>query len=141
MPHERFLTEERLKHLGSLFAECVKEVYKDSLPNAKFTVYMRTPKYDDKGNASSAIKYDVSDDTVDDKTLEKQMRLVHERLAQCFLSKIAPNIEIDPGRTWVGYYGRVLTLVDEQPSISEEQPSMSNKPIENLTLDESQWIK
>ena len=141
MPPERLLTEESLKHLGSLFAECVKEAYKDSLPNAKFTVYMRTPKYDDKGKESSAIRYEVSDDTVDDETLKEQMELQHEPLGQCLLDKISANKDREPGRNWVGYYGRVLTLGKEQPSIGEVQPSMSNESIEGLSLDESQWIE
>ena len=81
---EPLLTEERLKHLGSLFAECVKEVYKDSLPKAKFTVYVKTPKSDDKGNESFDLRYDVSDDTVDDKTLKEQMDLRQGPLSECF---------------------------------------------------------
>ena len=140
-PFERILTEERLKHLGSLFGECVGEMYKDSLPKAKFTVYVRTPKDDGKGNESSAFIYQVSDDTVDDETLKKQMDLRHEPLRQCFLDKVSLNTDRDPDRNWVGYFGRVLTLEDEQPSISEEQPSMSNEPIGDLALDESQWIE
>ena len=59
---ERILTEESLNHFGTIWADCIKTVYKDSLPDPKFTVYMRTPKYDDKGNESTAFMYDVSDE-------------------------------------------------------------------------------
>lgn len=102
---------------------------------------MRIPKYDDKGNMSSAFKYDISDDTVDEETLKEQMDLQHDPLRQCFLDKISPNTDREPGRDWVGYFGQVLTLKDEQPSISEKQPSMNNEPIGDLALDESQWIE
>ena len=141
VPPERLLTEKRLKHLGSLFAECVREVYKGSLPKAKFTVYMKTPKYDDKGNESITFRYDVSDDTVDDEMFKEQIDLQREPLGQCFLNKIAPNKEREPGRNWVGYYGRVLSLETGHRSISEEQPAMSNESIEDIILDESQWIE
>ena len=135
------LTEERLNALGTAFADCVKELFKGTLPQAKITVYMRIPKYDDKGNMSSAFKYDISDDTVDEETLKEQMDLQHDPLHQCFLDKLSPNKDRDPDCNWVRYFGQVLTLKDEQPSISEEQPSMSNEPIGDLALNESQWIE
>ena len=131
---EPLLTEERLEHLGSLFAECVKEVYKNSLPKAKFTVYMRTPKYDDKGNMSSVLRYEVSDNTVDDKTLKEQMDLRRGPLTQCFLDKISPNKDREPGRNWVEYNGGVLMF-------EAAHPSMSNESIEDITFDESKWIE
>ena len=128
------LTEERLKHLGSLFAECVKEAYKDSLPKAKFTIYMRTPKYDDKGNVSSVLRYEVSDNTADYKTLREQMDLQRGPLTQCFLDKISPNKDREPERNWVEYYGGFLIF-------EVAHPSMSNESIEDITFDESKWIK
>ena len=137
-PFERKLTEDRLKHLGSLFAECVKEIYKDSLPKAKFTVYMRTPKDDGKGNESGALRYTVSDNTVDCETLKKQMYLRREPLRQCFLDKVSLNEDRDPDHNWVGYFGGFLRFDAEHPYI---QTSMSNETIGDLALDESQWIE
>ena len=131
---EKILTEERLNDLGSAFADCVKESFKDTLPKAKITVYMRIPKYDDKRNMSSVFQYTISDGTVDDETIDEQISLKHEPLRQCFLDKLSPNKNREPGRNWVGYFGQVLTLEDEQPS-------RSNEPIGDLTFDESQWIK
>ena len=132
---EKILTEERLNNLGSAFADCVKESFKDTLPKAKITAYMRTPKYDDKGNMSSAFKYIVSDDTVDDETLKRQMDLQHEPLRQCFLDKVSPNKDRDPDRNWVGYFGHVLSLGEVPDSESDE------KLTELFSLDESQWIE
>ena len=131
---KEILTEERLNDLGSAFADCVKELFKDTLPQAKITVYMRIPKYDGKGNMSSAFQYTISDDTVDGETIDEQISLKDEPLRQCFLDKLSPNKDREPGCNWVGYFGQVLTLGDEQPSIS-------NEPIGDLALDESQWIE
>ena len=131
---ERILTEEKLNDLSSAFADCIKELFKDTLPNASFIVYMKTPKYDDKGNMSSAFQYIISDDTVDEETLKEQMDLQQGPLSQCFLDKISPNKDRDPDRNWVGFHGRVLSL-------EVEPRSMGNKPIDDLPLDESQWIK
>ena len=141
VPPERLLTEENLKHLGSLFAECVKEAYKDNLPKAKFTVYMRTPKYDGNGNESTAIMYEVSDDSVDGETLQNYIDRYHEPLKQCFLDRVSPNKDRDPDRDWVGYDGRVLKIGDEQPTISEGQPSVGNELTGDITIDNSQWIE
>ena len=55
-------------------------------------------------------------------------------LKQCVLDKLSPNKDRDPDRNWVGYYGRFL-------SFEEEPISRGNKPIDDLPLDESQWIK
>lgn len=138
---KKILTEERLNDLGSAFADCVKVSFRDTLPKAKITVYMRTPKYDDRGGMSSAFKYNISDDTVDQETLKEQMDLQHEPLRQCFLDKVSQNKDRDPDRNWVGYFGHVLTLGDEQTSISEKQMSMGNEPNNDPALDESQWIE
>ena len=35
---ERILNEERLNDLASAFADCLKELYADKLPNPKFIV-------------------------------------------------------------------------------------------------------
>lgn len=129
------LTEDRLNDLSSAFADCVKESFKDTLPKAKITVYMRTPKYDDKGNMSSAFKYDISDDTVDEETRKELMALQYEPLRQCFLDKISPNTDRDPDRNWVGYFGHVLSL-DEVPDSESDE-----KLTELFSLDESQWIE
>ena len=129
------LTEERLNDLGTAFADCVKEVFKDTFPKAKFIVYMRTPKYNDKGNMSSAFKYDILDKSVDKETIKTQMDLQYDPLRQCFLDKISPNKDREPGRDWVGYFDQVLTLSEVQVSESgEEHPEL-------LSLDESQWIE
>ncbi len=135
MPPERILTEERLNDLGSAFADCVKESFKDTLPKAKITVYMRTPKYDDKGNMSSAFRYDISDDTVDEETLKEQTDYQREPLRQCFLDKVSQNKDRDPGRNWVGYFGHVLSLEMQDGSESDKELT------ERLSFDESQWIK
>ena len=132
---EQILTEERVNDLGSAFADCVKESFKDPLPKAKITVYMRTPKYDDKGNMSGAFKYDISDDTVDDETLKELMDLQHEPLRQCFLNKVSPNTDRDPGRNWVEYFGHVLSLGEVPDSESDEELT------DFFSLDESQWIE
>ena len=129
------LTEDRLNDLGSAFADCVQESFKDTLPKAKITVYMRTPKYDDKGNMSSAFKYDISDDTVDEETCKELMDLQYEPLRQCFLNKISPNTGRDPGRNWVGYFGHVFSLGEVPDSESDEELT------ELFSLDESQWIE
>ena len=128
------LTEERLNDLGTAFADCIKELYADKLPYPKFIVYMKTPKFDDQGNASSAFMYTVSDDSVDEETLDTYINSLHQPLSQCFLDKLSPNKDRDPDRNWVGYHGQVLTL-------REEQGSMGNKSIGDLPIDESQWIK
>ena len=57
------------------------------------------------------------------------------------MDKISPNKNREPGRNWVGYYGRVLSFEVKQPPISEAQPSMSHEPIGDFTFDESQWIE
>ena len=133
-PDERILNEERLNDLASAFADCLKELYADKLPKAKFTVYMRTPKYDDKGNESSAFMYNVSDDSADEETLDTYINSLSQPLNQCFLDKLSPNKDREPDRNWVGYHGRVLSL-------KGEASSMGNKSIGNLSSDESQWIK
>ncbi len=129
------LTEDRLNDLGSAFADCVQESFKDTLPKAKITVYMRTPKYDDKGNMSSTFKYDISDDTVDEETCKELMDIQYEPLRQCFLNKISPNTGREPGRNWVGYFGHVLSLGEVPDSESDEELT------ELFSLDESQWIE
>ena len=94
---EQILTEKRLNDLGSNFADCVKESFKDTLPKAKIIVYMRTPKYDDKGNMSGAFKYDISDDTVDEETLKEIIELQREPLRQCFFNKLSSKTNREPG--------------------------------------------
>ena len=85
------LTEERLNDLGTAFADCIKELYADKLPDPKFIVYMKTPKFNDQGNASSAFMYTVSDDSVDEETIDEQISLNDEPLRQCFLDKLSPK--------------------------------------------------
>lgn len=131
---ERILNNERLNDLASAFADCLKELYADKLPKAKFTVYMRTPKYDDKGNESSGFMYNVSDDSADEETLDTYINSLSQPLNQCFLDKLSPNKDRDPDRDWVGYHGRVLSL-------KGELTSKGTKSIGDLPLDESQWIK
>ena len=133
-PDERILTEERSNDLASTFADCIKELYADKLPNAKFTLYMKTPKSDDQGSESTAFMYNVSDDSVDEETLDMYINSLEQPLSQCFLGKLSPNKDRDPDRNWVGYHGRVLSL-------KVEPKSVDNKPIGDLFLDESQWIK
>ena len=133
-PTEKILTEERLNHLGSIMADCIKVVYKDDLPNATFTVYMRSPKYGDRRSESATFRYDVSDNSVDGETLQNYMDRYEEPLCQCILDKLSPNKDRDPGRNWVGYNGRVLTLKIEKPPTSIE-------PIKDISIDESKWIE
>ena len=129
---EPILTEERLNDLASAFADCIKELYADKLPNPKFTVYMKTPKSDDRSESVSFM-YSVCDD-VDGEMVDTYINSLNQPLKQCFLGKISPNKDRDPNRNWVGYYGRVLSL-------EGELTSKGNKPIGDLPLDESQWIK
>lgn len=132
---ERTLTEQRLKYLGTVFADCLKEAYKDSLPKAKFTVYVKSPKYDDQGNESSVLRYDFSDDTVDYEMLKNLRDRQHEPLRQCLLNKISPNQNREPGSNQVEYFGKPLRI--EDPPISESDEELT----ESLSLDESQWIE
>ena len=132
---ERVLTKKRLKNLGSVFAECVKEAYKDSLPKAKFTVYVKSPKYDDQGNESSVLRYDISDDTVDYETLKNLRDRQHEPLRQCLMNKISPNQNRGSGSNQVEYFGGFLRI--EDPPISESDEELT----ESLALDESQWVE
>lgn len=134
VPPERILTEQRLNHLGSIMADCIKELYKDSLPNATFTVYMKNPKSDDQGNESSAFIYVVSDDSVDGETLQNYIDRYDKPLRQCFLDKLSSKDNKDLDRNWVGYLGKVLSL-------KEEQPTKSNELIEDFSFDESKWIE
>ena len=132
---EPILTEERLNELASAFADCIKELYADKLPNPKFIVYMKIPKSDDQGSESILFRYSVScDDSVDGETLDTHINSLSQPLNECFLDKISGKKDRDPGRNWVGYYGRVLSL-------KGELSSMGNKSIGDLSLDESQWIK
>ena len=133
-PDERILNEERLNDLASAFADCIKELYADKLPTAKFTLYMKTPKSDDQGNESIAFMYSVSDDSVDGETLDTHINSLSQPLNECFLDKMSPSKDRDPGRNWVGYYGQVLSL-------KGELTSKGNKSIGDMSLDESQWIK
>ena len=132
---EEILTDEKLNELGSAFADCVKETFKEISLKAKITVYMRTPKYDDKGNMSGAFRYTISDDSVDEETLKEIMELQREPLRQCFFNKLSSNKNREPGRNWVGYLGHVLYLDDAQDTESDEQL------IGLHSLDKSQWIE
>ena len=131
---ERILNDERLNDLASAFADCIKELYTDKLPNSKFIVYMKTPKSDDQGNESVDFMYSVSDDSADEETLDTYINSLSQPLNQCFLDKLSPNKDRDPDRDWVGYHGRVLSL-------KGELTSKGTKSIGDLSLDESQWIK
>ena len=132
-PDERILNEKRLNDLASAFADCLKELYADKLPNPKFIVYMKTPKYDDRSESVSYM-YSVCDDSVDEETLDTYINNLSQPLNECFLNKLSPNKDRDAGRNWVGYHGRVLSL-------EGELTSKGNKSIGDLPLDESQWIK
>ena len=131
-PDEQILNEERLDDLASAFADCIKELYADKLPNPKFIVYMKTPKSDDRSESVSFM-YSVCDD-VDGETLDTYIDSLSQPLNECFLDKISSNKDREPGRNWVGYHGRVLSL-------EGELRSMGNKSIGDMSFDESQWIK
>ena len=133
-PDERILNEERLNDLASNFADCIKELYADKLPKAKFTVYMRTPKYDGKGNESTGLMYNVSDDSADEETIDTYMNSLSQPLGRCFLDKLSRNKNREPEQNWVGYHGQVLSL-------KGELTAAGSKSIGDLPLDESQWIK
>ena len=136
-PPEPVLTEQKLKHLGSVFADCIKEVFKGSLPDAMFTVYIQSPKSDERGNESSAFMYQVSDDSIDEETLQKQVDHQHGPIIRCFLDKLAledsDNKSLGPNQ--VIYFDQILSFGESQISKIDEEP------VEYPFIDESKWIE
>ena len=87
VPIEQISLEDRIKELSRVFAGCVRAEYEGVLPNATVTIHVKQHKSGERGEGKSAIRYDISDDTVSDETLEYQMNLHREPLTQRFLDK------------------------------------------------------
>ena len=86
-PVDQITFEQQAEQLGRVFANCVQKEFEDILPNATITIYLKQPKSYEQGGGESAIRYDISDDTVSEETLEYQMNLHRDSLIQRFLDK------------------------------------------------------
>ena len=91
VPIEQISFEDQVKELSRVLARSVREEFEDDLPNATVTIYVKQPKSGDQGQGESAFRYDISDDTVSDETLEYQMKLHSEPLIQRFLECVSSN--------------------------------------------------
>ena len=89
VPIDQISFEQQVKESGRVFADCVREEYEDALPNATTTIYVKHPKSNEQGGGESAIRYDISDDSVNDGTLEYQMDSHREPLIQRFLDRVS----------------------------------------------------
>ena len=51
------LTEEKMRHYGSLFGDCIKDVYGDSLPDATFKIYVTSTEFITLENGELSSKW------------------------------------------------------------------------------------
>ena len=116
VPIEQISFEDQIKELSRVLAGCIREEFEDDLPNATVTIYVKQPKSGEQGTGESAFRYDISDDSVSDETVEYQMNLHREPLIQRFLDKVSLNYR-ESGRYQghdhtIRFLGRVLEVKD-----------------------------
>lgn len=106
--------EQKVEHLKNVIVDCVKEEFKDSLPNATITVYLKSPKYTPRGEAATASFFKVSDDSLSEEALKNKTDSHTEPLRQRILDKMAteyPDSRRYPGNdSQIGYLGQILEI-------------------------------
>lgn len=132
VPIDQISFEQQVGELGRVFADCTRKEFEDVLPNATVTIYVKQPKCNDQGGGESGIRYDISDDSVSEETLEYQMDSRRDVLIQRFLDTVSANYR--DSRRYRGhdrsirFLGRVLEVKD-----------LVTGPTEHFDFDESDF--
>lgn len=79
-----------------MLEECLKETYKNSYPDLKFTVYVTYPKYIGEGNAQSMIHVKVASDLSGEAGLQNEVINARASIIDCVNKKLLIYRESQP---------------------------------------------